>query len=203
MMDASKEILGSDRLNDADFTQYVSAFMEITTKKFRPQDIIDVLSALRKSAFIRMIMEDPKDESAASCIRSIIKGNVLIHDNFLTQLIKVCSSTIHFHNSFGSALSNTVKINVNNINPPTGDLSRMTARAKKEILQENIKQFTLYPITQNYHSIVPSVTRIKMDRELLDNAINGITQLNKVIIEGNRQNGKTIDSFITQKMVEI
>lgn len=81
----------------------------------------------------------------------------------------------------------------------------MPAKAKQDLLKDNIQNFKIYPIARPYRSIVLNVkkipsrfARIAMDKELLDNTINAMSQLNKAIVGGNRLNGKKVDSFITK-----
>lgn len=195
-------LLRDDLINAPEYEQFVNTFMDITSKAFRPQDIVDVMSALKQSNMVSRVMEDPSNLPARSCVQLIIKQRPTLNDNFLIQLVRVCTTTIKYDSTFNGAISNTVRINVDNVMPPNAPITRMTALAKQDMLRENINELKLQRISHNYNSIVPTMTRMKMDRELLDNTVNTIVQLNRAICEGNRQNGRTVDGFVAQKLVD-
>lgn len=188
----------ADPMYDDIYLQYINQFMAITSKEFAPQDIVDVLQKLKTSKYVLLLMAEPTNVSAASCIHSFMQKETRASPGFLDRLRAVFQTQIKILPAvFGSSMSGKVKVNVGNCEP-TSKMNVLTANAKRAILDENMCHFQTLSIP--YNAIVPQTVRINMDQSLLEKSVNSMMLLAKVIKEGNRQNGKEIDDYIKEQL---
>ncbi|ATZ81484.1 GrBNV_gp75-like protein [Drosophila innubila nudivirus] len=184
----------NDLLFTPSFESYILDFCRIVSTETNIAALSPIIEVLKRSETLRYLMKDPSSNSAKACVRNMIVSKSHLPQDFLYKFLIIATMKITLTPSnLGFAhQSYNAKIIVNNLQP-TNRITNLTINSRREQLRAEYKNAITY-VKQT--RMPPQVLRLKFTEDLLPRCINAIGDLNQVIVEGNRSNGRQVDEFV-------
>lgn len=187
--------MNDDALYSDDFKDIIKSFCKITSNNIFIKDISTYIVAFCRSRILNLLLCDPQHDGAKECVTSYLAENPTLPHIFLSRFLAVANAKIQITSvRFGSSMTNSCVVTVipASTRPPT-KITNLTAASMRERLREDTKAAKI-----NQASPQNMATRVKINftPRLMDQLINSMIGLHKVIDEGNRQNGHQIDSYV-------
>ncbi|AYP97963.1 GrBNV gp75-like protein-like protein [Mauternbach virus] len=184
----------NDLLYTATFEAYIVDFCRVVSTDTNIAALSPIIELLKGSIILTYLMKDPSDNSAKACVRNVIVSKPHLPHDFLYKFLAIATMKISLTPSnIGFAhQSYNAKIIVNNLQP-TSRITNLTTNSRQEQLRAEYKNAITY-VKQT--RMPPQALRLKFSEDLLPRCINAIGDLNQVIIEGNRSNGRQVDEFV-------
>lgn len=184
----------TDLLYTPQFEDYILEFCRAVSTDTTITAISPIIEVLKQSEYLRYLMKDPSNDSAKTCVRNFIVSKSHLPQDFLykflaivTMKISLAPSNVGFiHQSYNA------KVIANNLQP-TSRITNLTIAARQDQLRAESKNAITY-VKQT--RMPPQILRMKFNDDLLPKCINAIGDLNQVIIEGNRSNGRDVGDFV-------
>lgn len=158
------------------------------------------MQLLQNSEILSILMKDPRDPTALSCLRAVFQMKPHLPQDFIGKFIAIVSLKVNITQSGVGFINQSynAKVIATNIKPLT-KISNLTYKNRQTILRdEAIRSKNV--ITPN-RKVPPQTLRLKFSDNLLSKCINCIADLSQTIIEGNRSNGYTCDEYIKTNML--
>lgn len=186
-----------DALYSKEFEDYLLTFNRvISSDNVTIMDIAPIIQVLRTSELISLLMKDPNDNIARSCLRTYLSTKPEIPSDIYGKLLALITTTISLSPRTTSFLQQSfnVKIRVNNV-IPTKRITNFSVKTLQEKLRLNLtKNSARYSRGERK---IPQTVRLQFNNPLILNAcINAIGDLNQAYAEGNRANGREAKDFI-------
>lgn len=177
-------------------------FYIVASRETSIQELSPIIEQMRTYDLLDILMKDPTNDQAKSCIREFISRNQQIPRDFLAKFLSIINLKINLspNNTGFLSQSYNAKVIANNIRPPN-KITVMTLETRKQRLNEEIMTNVNTYVHRNQH-VPPESVRFKFDNELLKKCINTMGDLNRIIHDGNRANGYVIDDYIQINMTK-
>lgn len=173
-------------------------FYRAVSRETSIPELAPLLEQMQPYDLLALLMKDPTNEEAKTCLRGYISHNPNIPHEFLAKFLAIINLKINLApNSTGFInQSYNAKVIANNIRPPT-KITNLTLQTRNERLLADLNTNATFTYTPNH---TPQTLRLKFDDELLKRCINTLGDLNRTIHEGNQANDYKIDEYIQTNM---
>lgn len=177
------------------FEEYVSEFCrlcsngEVTITALSP-----VLELFKESQLLKYLMADPTNDAAKTCVKDYIASHRNVPRDFLAKFLSIIAVRVNVvPTSIGYInQSYTAKVIYNNV-VPTSKLTNITIQTRQDELRAESTHVIEYVKTRR---AAPQSIKIKMTEDTLPMCINAMGDLHRTITEGNRANGREMNSYI-------
>lgn len=184
-----------DPLYTARFQTYITEFVKATKGDVYIKDLSQLIENLRQSSIINVLLTDPSNRDAITCVMAFLQKRPTLPQVFLTRLVAVASVKIRVAPAsigMSQAESCVATVIPANVRPPTM-ITNITTQTMTDLLKEDTRNATPYQCNPNN---VPAMYKIKMNQSLLDQIVNAQLDYYNILMEGHRQNGMCVDSYI-------
>jgi hypothetical protein len=200
--------INSDILYSEEFEKFIHDFTKITRGEISLIQIAPYIEVFSRSVILGLLLKDPDNDSARACVQSLVgnigKGSLIngryqpnIPQEFLGKLLALGTTTFKLSQTNLSFLhkSYNVKVIVQNTSP-MHKVTNITVKTRQEQLREDSKKKLIF---NNVGRLPPQAIMLKMDESVMNVCVNAMGDLNRIIVEGNRANGKDISGYIKTK----
>lgn len=186
-------------LFNEDTLNLINTFCNLCRREITLTEITPVMYELLNTPLLRFLANNPTSKEALACMnKAVYDYGTRIPSDFLRKFLTMATVKIHIvPSNYFTNQSFTARVIVDNIKPAY-KLTELKARTMGDRLKEDVKTFHFYDRSVR---IPVQTLKLKMDEELLNSCVNAIADLNDVIVEGNRQNGYDMCSFINNQII--
>lgn len=190
----------SDAMYSQEFGQYIRDFSRIVNSETTIPNLLTVMEYLGHSGILNVLMKDPRNEQAKSCVRGFLHDQPHLPQDFLAKFLSIVSLKINLTpNGLGFInQSYNAKVIATNIRPPR-KLTNLTLNNRQAQLREEIKHAKM--LISSRPLAPPQTIKLKFSDSLIPKLINSIADLSHVIREGNNSNGFECDNYIKTNML--
>lgn len=178
-----------------DMDKAMCMFHQAVSREISIADISAIIEHMKTFDLLAILIKDPSNENAKSCVREYMSHNPQVPHDFLNKFNSIINLKINLSpNNMGFInQSYNAKVIANNIQPPNR-ITTLTLESRKQTLDQERNDANTFVYTMRNP---PATTvRFKFDNELLKKCINTMGNLNSIISDGNRSNGYVIDEYI-------
>lgn len=184
----------SDLLYKHEFEDYITNFCSMVNRETNIQTLAETMVMFKQSQILSVLMSDPTNEQAKMCVRQTIQQRVYLPQDFLSKFLAIITMKINLmpsnlgfvHQSYNAKIIATNLL-------PTTKITNLTEMSIRDELQNDAQKATVFV---RKGRLPPQTLRLPFTDELLPKCINAIGDLNQVIVEGNRYNGREMNDFI-------
>lgn len=187
-------MMDSDELNNPNFESVIQDFCRITSKKFSVFEIAPVIVALQTSNLLDYISKTPND-AAITCLKTFLYNNPHLPQQFVGRFLSVVNTEI---NVLPNPLRVTnqsfvTKVVARRVIPPDA-VTNFSVAAMKQTLRSDIDKSSVHITATS--NVVPNELKLRINQRTLSLIINSMSDLCSTIMEGNRAQGRRVDSYI-------
>lgn len=191
--------ISDDPLYTEEFRVYIEEFCRITNNEVTIKQIASFIEIFHHSPILNILQTEPQNVDALSCLKNYIASNPTLPSIFPSRYIAITNCRIRvapprFGSSHADACVATVIPGATR--PPTMMIN-LTADSMREALRIDTERSEVYQCTP---ATVPSKVKIRFNQSLMNQLVNAQVDLYKTIVEGNRQNGKNVDSYVKSRI---
>lgn len=193
-----------DLLYKPHFETYILEFCKITTTpEFRLCDISSLVEMLKESNIVSVLMCDPRNSDAITCVKNYLDTKPYLPQSFLTRLIALSNTKIRLTSArlgTPSADSYVAKVIPGNTQPMT-KFTEMTVLTMSEALSQDFEHNRkVYSLKNGGTRNVPNAVKIKFTPTLMTQLVRAQVDLYRTIEEGNRRNYIQISPYIHSRV---
>lgn len=195
-MNMNKEFQGDELLNP-EFEQVIHDFCKITSRKFNIFEISHILETMRMSKIIDYVTRSP-DATAVSCLKNLVDSNPNLPQSFVGKLLAVVKTEVNITpNTMYANQSFVTRVVTRSVEPPTV-VTNFTVASMKQQLRRDVENQSAYSVA--WQNVVPNEIKLQLNQRVFSMLINSMSDLCKSIVEGNRAQGRHVDSFIKSQI---
>nr|WOJ45339.1 putative gp75-like protein [Apis mellifera nudivirus] len=192
------EDLSRDALNTPEFESYIREFYRLTSNSFTLATIAPLIESMKESKILEYIMRDPTHSGALSCLRNYLQSRPMLPSDFIGRFVSVVGLKVNVLPSYVGLgnRSYVAKVVQNNIRP-TANLTNISVNALKDQLRQDIKNSTVHV------KATPTVAtefKPRLTQNTINVCVNAMSDLCRVIVEGNRANGREAEPYIKSQI---
>lgn len=187
-------MIENDELYNPNFESVIHEFCKITSRKFNVFEIAPVISALQNSSLLEYISRTPND-TAIACLKTYVYNNPNLPQHFVGRFLAVINAEINVlpNNLRIGNQSFVAKVVARRVIPPDA-VTNFAVAAMKQTLRKDISNANVHSVAT--HSVVPTELKLPINQRTISLIINSMSDLCSSISEGNRAQGRHVDSYI-------
>lgn len=192
-----------DLLYRPHYESYILEFCKITNApEFYLRDISSLVELLKESNIVSVLMCEPRNTDAITCVKNYLDSKPQLPQSFLTRLLALSNTKIRLTPArFGASSpdSYVAKVIPGNTQPMT-KMTEMTVRTMSEALSRDIQyNRKVYSLTNGGVRNVPNAVKIKFTPTLMSQLVRAQVDLYRTIEEANRRNYIKISPYIQSR----
>jgi len=184
-----------DALYSDEFKDIITNFCKIVSTNAYVKDISVFIEVFRRSRVLDVLLNDPHHSGAKTCVASFLADNPTLPGIFLSRFLAIANARIHaVPVRMGASMSNSCVVSVvpTSVKPPLR-ITNLTANAIRDRLREDTRNVR---VNQASRRNIASRVRLHFTPQLLNQLINSMIGMHRLIDEGNRQNGYQMSSYV-------
>nr|AHW98285.1 GrBNV_gp75-like protein [Nilaparvata lugens endogenous nudivirus] len=192
--------MSEDALYSEEFETLIHEFCKATSNEVHIREISQFIELFKQSVYLNVLISDPRNSDAIACVTNFLHSRPTLPPVFLSRLIAVASCKIRIAPArFGSSMADSCVATIipGNVRPPSV-MTNITSQTIKELLEADTQKAAPYQANSNN---IPSMYKIKMNSTLMDQIVNAQIDYYKIVEEGHRQNGMSVDSYVKTRKV--